>query len=233
MKSLYEQILSLSQDPTKYSDPQEVLDLPFPSMNTIPPRFFVSDEGKISYMGRECFNDVWTMLNKVKGKYRQRKAIYFYGGKGFGKSYVFAALACLLIRRGERVVYLPDCRAMLAEPLAYIRKALVLAFIHDASELEYILACETVESLANFCVKYQNIAPLSFIVDQQNALDPEPDKVKDSTKEDLRKMLRLMTAGHISMTSATANHDTHKHMLTKQTGEEMVPLLGGMTSVRV
>jgi len=70
-------------------------------------------------------------------------------------------------------------------------------------------------------------------MDQQNALDPKPDEVKDSTKEELRKVLRLMTAGHISMTSATANHDTHKHMLTKQTGEEMVPLLGGMTSVRV
>ena len=130
------------------------------------------------------------------------------------------------------LAYLPDCRAMLAEPLEYIRKALVFAFICDASELEYILACETVESLADFCVKYQDIGQLYFIVDQQDALDPEPDKVEDSTKEDLRKVLRLMTAGHISMTSASANQKTHKHILTKQTGEEMVPLLGGMTSVR-
>src|SRR5258705_9920619 len=124
MKELYERIYMLSEEPTKYSDPNEVFDLPFPSVNQIPPRFSLLDECKISFMGRECFSQVWKTFGIVKNNPRQRQAIYLFGGKGLGKSHILAALACLLVRKGTQVVYLPDCRAWLFDPLSYLRNAL-------------------------------------------------------------------------------------------------------------
>jgi hypothetical protein len=59
-----------------------------------------------------------------------------YGTDGYGKFHILAALACLLVRQKETVVYLPDCRAMLREPLEYLRNALLFAFA-DSSSSDY------------------------------------------------------------------------------------------------
>ena len=117
----------LSEEPTKYSAPNEIIDLPFPSVNEIPPRFSLLDERKISYMGRECFSQVWKTFRIVENNPHQRQAIYLFGigGKGLGKSHILAVLACLLVRRGTQVVYLPDCRSWLFDPLRYLQNALV------------------------------------------------------------------------------------------------------------
>ena len=234
MKELYERIGMLSEEPMKYSNPNEVFDLPFPSVNQIPPRFSLLDGGKVSFMGRECFNQVWKTFRIVENNPRQCQAIYLFRGKGLGKSHILAALMCLLVRKGTQVVYLPDCRAWLFNPLIYLRNALVFAFIHSEVSLhEEILDCENLESLANFCACYQNW--LCFIVDQVNALDSEPkgqDVVPDMNKHLLRELLHRMCAKHILITSASANHKTFQHMAKRDTGEKKVPLMEGMTSVR-
>jgi hypothetical protein len=156
--------------------------------------------------------------------------------RGYGKSPVLAALACPLVRKKERVVYLPDCRAMFQEPLEYLRNALLFAFADSSSSdyCERIYECEDVEALANFCKNHKR-GGLYFIVNQLNALDPEPkgeDDVSDDTKFSLSNLLRRISAGHISITSASANHKSAKHMATKDTGDQKIPLLGGMTKVR-
>ncbi len=236
MKELYERIHMLSEEPTKYSTPNEVIDLPFPSVNQIPPRFSLLDEGKISYMGRECFSQVWKAFRIVEDKPRQRQAIYLFGGKGLGKSHILAALACLLVRRGTQVVYLPDCRAWLFDPLRYLQNALVFAFVNsERSFREEVLDCENLESLANFCARYRNTGQLCFIVDQLNALDPEmmaQDVVSNTEKDSLRKLLHRMSSMHILISSASANHKTFQHMAKRDTGEKKVPMMEGMTSVR-
>jgi hypothetical protein len=235
MKGLYERINMLSEEPTKYSAPNEVFNLPFPSVNEIPPRFSVLDERKISYMGRVCFSQVWEAYGIVESKPYQRQAIYVYGGKGIGKSYILAALACLLVRKGTRVVYLADCRAWLFDPLRYLRNALIFAFVNSKPSFrEEVLDCENLESLANFCARYRNTGQLCFIVDQLNALDPEPmaqDVVTNQKKMMFRDLLNSMSASHILITSASANHKTFQHMAQRDTGEVKVPLMGGMTSV--
>jgi len=56
---------------------------------------------------------------------------------------------------------------------------------------------------------------LCFNVDQSNALDPEPkeeDNVPDEEKSTLGSLLRRMVAGHVEITSASANHKTVEHM---------------------
>jgi hypothetical protein len=237
METLYEQIHMLSEDPTKYSDPNEVFDLPFPSMNEIPSRFSLLDNSRFSYMGRECFSQVWETYGIVKDNSRQRQAIYLYGSKGGGKSYILAALACLLVRTGTPVVYIPDCRAMLLDPLNYLQTAILFAFVNSKPSCEEILDCQNLESLTNFCIRYElAFGQLCFIVDQLNALDPEPmgqGEVPNKDKGLLRRLLQQISADHILITSASANHKTFQYMVQKDTGQRKVLLMGGMTSVRV
>jgi hypothetical protein len=236
MVNKLQEIMLLPEDPDHYADPHNVDDLPFPSANLVPARFSISNEGRISYMGpRVCFLLVWNALAEVRKDSQHRQAIYVYGGKGLGKSYIFAALACLLVRQGARVVYLPDCRAMLLDTLVYLQTALVFAFLDSAGHLEDIQRCEDVESLAEFCVAFKSTGQLIFIVDQLNALDPEltgEDEVPDDKKAWLRGLLQRMSARHINITSTSANHKTFKHMAARDTGDQKVPLMGGMTPVR-
>jgi hypothetical protein len=210
MKELYERIHMLSKEPTEYSDPNKVFDLPFPSVNQIPPGFSLLDGPNISFMGRECFYQVWKTFEIVENNPHQRQAMYLSGGKGLGKSYLLATLACILVCRGTQVVYLPDCHAWLLNPLGYLRNALVFAFVHSEPSLrEEILNCEDPESLTNFCACYRN--QLCFIVDQVDALDLEPmgqGVVSNKIKDSLRQLLHQMCAGKILITSASANHET-------------------------
>lgn len=237
MKHLHERIYMLSEEPTEYSAPNEVIELPFPSVNEIPPHFSLLDEGKISYLGRERFSDIWKTFETIKNNPRQCQAIYLYGSKGFGKSYILAAFACLLVRRGTRIVYLPDCHAWLFNPLIYLRNALVFAFINAESFLlNEVLDCDDLESLANFCAQYRSRGQLCFIVDQLNALDPEvmaQDVVSNMDKDSLRKLLHCMSSRHILISSASANHKTFQYMAQRDAGEEKIPLIGGMTLVKI
>jgi len=167
MKELYERIHVLSEEPSKYSSPNEVIDLPFPSVNQIPPCFSLLNERKVAYMGRECFHRIWEIFQIVENNPHQCQAIFLFGGKGFGKSYILAALACLLVCRGTQVVYLPDCHAWLFDPFRYLKNALIFAFVKsEPSFREDILDCKNIESLANFCVQYRNMGQLCFIIDQ-------------------------------------------------------------------
>ena len=236
LAELYESIETLSDNPADYADPSQAIPLPFPSQNVVPPRFDLSRDGLFSYIGREKFTIIWEACLKIKADTRHRQAIYVYGTRGYGKSHILAALACLLVRRKERVIYLPDCRAMLREPLRYLRHALVFAF-GDSSSSNYrerIYECEDIEALADFCINYQR-GGLWFIVDQLNALDPEPkgeDDISDHRKLALNELLQRISAGQVLITSASANHKSAKHMASKDTGDRKIPLLGGMTTVR-
>ncbi|KIM82083.1 hypothetical protein PILCRDRAFT_484362 [Piloderma croceum F 1598] len=223
---------------TKYSDPSRPIELPFPSTNTVPSRFAISGNGSFLFLGREKFADVWDMWLRVSADIRHRRAIYIYGTGGYGRSHILAALACLLVRNHQRVVYIPDCRAMLSRPLVYLRNAFLFAFADPQSEYRKgIWECQHVEALGDFCEKYEyEGGRLCFIMDQLNALDPEPkgqDNVTDKQKSAIGSLLQRMAAGHVEITSASANHKTAKHMERKDTGEQKIALLGGMTKAEM
>jgi energy-coupling factor transporter ATP-binding protein EcfA2 len=229
---LQERLSKIKNDPTEYSDPRIVAQLPFPSTNIIPSRFSINGH-TFSYMGREKFAQIWNTWLEVKDDHQRRRAIYVYGTRGYGKSHMLAALACLLIRQGERVIYLPDCFAMLRDPLEYLRVAVLFA-IRDASSREQIYGCETVDALASFCVRYKT-SRLCFIVDQLNALDPDPhgrDVSTDTAKSALLSILQRISDPHVYITSASANHQSARYLKKKETGERKIALLGGMTTVR-
>jgi hypothetical protein len=155
----------------------------------------------------------------------------YMGGKGFGKSHIFLALTCLLVRQGLRIVYLPDCREMLRDPLDYLKTAFFFAFADSESFMQDIYHCESVEVLADFCAQYQMIGRLCFVVDQLNDLDPEPigeDEIADERKFQVQRMSR----GHIEITRTSANHKSAKHMATRDVGDRGISFMAGMMTVR-
>lgn len=175
----------------------------------------------------------WKAWSTIKDQVRRRRAIYIYGSMGYGKSHILAALACLLIRTGHRIVYLPDCRAMLGEPLSYVQRALRLALWkpEDTNALKKVLECKSFEELITICEPIEN---LCFMIDQENALDSEPstaDNVSNEDKAELQKCLRRICFMKISITSASANHKSARYMRQKQTDDVKIALLGGLSNV--
>lgn len=171
LAALHTWIQQLSPEPKDYSDPMCPIKLPFPSTNVVPSRFAISKNDSFLFLGREKFAVVWDMWLKINADRRHRRAIYNYGTEGYGKSHILAAFACLLVRNGQRVVYIPDCGAMLIRPFVYLRNALLFAFADPPSSehRKRIFECQHVEALGDFCEEYDS--RLCFIIVQLNTLD--------------------------------------------------------------
>lgn len=164
----------INDSPDWYSDIQNMGLLPFPMLYSKLPteRFSLGGEPVMmfEYMGRELFGSLWHQVQsfQIGGGFSQ---LFLHGNMGSGKSHMLAALACLLLRRGEHPVYLPDCRQMLANPLPYIQSAMLCSFADPSS-----LAChneirsfQSMEDVWKFCGTLKT--HLYFIVDQINALE--------------------------------------------------------------
>jgi hypothetical protein len=157
------------------------------------------------------------------------------GSMGYGKSHLLAVLAALLLRSGRRPVYISDCRELLGNTLSYLQSALLCAFADPSlsSIQDEIRACSSLDDLVYFCGD-QSVTPLYFIIDQKNALEHEPDNTDpalNKSKAVVWDLLGRITAGHYTITGASANYNTALHMQGKQQGELKLSLMGGMTPV--
>lgn len=140
-------------------------------------------------------------------------------------------MVCLLMRKGRKVVFLPDCKALLRDPVDYFRSALLLTFAAEPSVQKQVTSLCTVEAVIGFC-KARN--DLTFIVDQFNAL--EQDMKKDDTETLKRKAVaqRLIdrsTSDRALLKAASANNLTARVIHDKQLNMNIVTLFGGMTQV--
>jgi len=160
-----------------------------------------------------------------------RRRYFFHGVLGAGKSHLLAALACLLMREGEIVVYVPDCSELLADPKEYFRTALEFAYdSRDARSHFKALRREVVkehialERLSDFCNKRLEKDTAFFIVDQANAFDDEtvPGSHRFSNKKkQIRNLLDASSAKHLKLECSTTNY---KHVWTdllRETSEKL------------
>jgi len=218
-----------------YCDPNLLQHLPFPFLGRVPSdRFSLDDHDRFRFYGRQQFREIYDAVKSLK--YRGTSRYYLQGTLGSGKSHILAALTCLLMKEGHRVVYLPDCRALALDLFGYLQFALVLAY-HGASETqarEYLERCQTIEQLTTFCVKASADHRLLLIIDQANALDPQDEAIDGITleaKRDARSLLDKITARHLKLASATANYQHGVADQYKQTGERRIHMYGGLTDV--
>ncbi|KIM41718.1 hypothetical protein M413DRAFT_27310 [Hebeloma cylindrosporum] len=229
LTGLHQQISLLPDDPTYYSNPAHVIQLPFPSINEIPDQITVSPNYSTSYMGRVCFGTIWQGFHAVM---ENRRVFYIYGSKGCGKTYLILALACLLVRHGHRVVYLPDCRAMLRAPgpFVYLRNALLFTFADPAFSLyrSLVYHCETLQDLARVCGKYcQAFDRLCFVSDRRDALNPErgdsPDEI--NFKFGFLETIEGLFIGAVHLELASSMVKEESRLLYQN-----LALLGGLTT---
>jgi hypothetical protein len=225
-----------------YSDPSKRGHLPFlfPSPRLPTDRFAFTGGSIIpdfEYIGREEFKTVWDHVKEIQDRFSANR-IYIHGTMGYGKSHILAALACYLARTGKPVVYLPDCREMLRNPLSYIQCALLCALgIYSPSDLSLRTKIRGCSSLAEIVQLFETRiykSPWFFVIDQMNAFDKEDcneDEIANDTKDKLLRQLMAITSEHYLITSASANRKTVKHMEQKQTGDIKLSLMGGMSTV--
>jgi len=175
---------------------------------------------------------------------RANPRYFFHGTLGAGKSHLLAALACLLMREGRIVVYVPDCSELLADPKEYFRTALEFAYDsreHARSQLKGLRREEVdelvaLERLKHFCRLAATPSKQAlFIVDQANALDDETilgsQQFSNDKKKQVRTLLDASTASHLKLESSTANYKHAWGNSRRQTSEKRIGLYCGLDEV--
>jgi hypothetical protein len=141
-------------------------------------------------------------------------------------------MVCLLMRKGRKVVFLPDCKALLRDHVDYFRSALLLTFAAEPSIQAQVACLCSVEAIVGFCKAHND---LTFIVDQFNAL--EIDKDKDDAelqkkKAAVRQLIDSAAYDRALLKAASANNFTAREVVHgKQLNMNIVTLFGGMTQV--
>jgi hypothetical protein len=231
LHAIYDKVQHIHSDPSWYSKPSNKGKFPFLSLHDRPSERFVLSEGTFEYMGREQFGEVWEC---VKGLERRGcTELYIEGSMGFGKSHILAMLADLLYRLGKRTIYIPDCRQALVAPLAYLQNSLLVAFAEPSLTLERtrIRSCQSLSDILAFC---RTQTYMYFITDQMNALDseePNMDNISNEAKRSLKDFFLEVFYGNFSITSASANYRTTQHLVKKQTSDQKISFMGGMSEV--
>jgi len=155
---------------------------------------------------------------------------FVYGTIGWGKSHLLAAMVCLLMRKGRKVVFLPDCKALLREPVDYFRSALLLTCAAEPAVQAQVATLCSVEAVVRFC-KARN--DLTFIVDQFNALEIDKDKDDgeiQKKKAAARQLIDSASYDRALLKAASANNVTAREIVHgKQLNMNIVTLFGGMT----
>jgi len=215
--------------------------LPFPFLHLVPARFKLDDKRCFEFYGRSKFRELYEAAHSMNCD--QNPRYFFHGTLGAGKSHLLAALACLLMREGKIVVYVPDCSELLGNPLEYFRTALEFAYdsrervriILKALRQEVVEEHIALERLSDFCNQRLKLDTAFFIVDQANAFDddtvPGSHRFSNEKKKQIRNLLDTSSATHLKLESSTANY---KHAWTnsrRQTSEKRIGLYCGLGKV--
>ena len=215
------------------SDPTFDTKLPFPFVGQIVPgRFQVNgkdNEKNWFYVGREKFSKLRKKFERIRDS-PQHSSLTLYGTRGYGKSHLLAALVCCLAAREEKVVYIPDCREFMIQPIPYIRAAILFAWADDEIEQQRIVALDNQEEINRF---FQDQNDVVFVIDQLNALEKEDgdDPPTINKKADLREWLQgLQATGKALLSSSANNHSIH-NKAPKQSSNELMNVYGGLTRV--
>ena len=239
---LFDDIMTIEDELTQFCHfGDQLIRLPFPFIGKPPvSRFEMIDPpsaaleyapGHFEYYGREAFAKIYNDI-KALNYWRGYSMYYLSGTLGYGKSYILAAVACLLIRQGFKVVYLPDCRGLVRAFCGYLRAALLLTFAGKRALQEEILACSDDKTLVGWCTNIKD--KLYFIVDQINALDTceeALDSVSKRSREKCSNYIAVLEQAHYLIFSSSGNYHHGIRESVKQSGVKREVLFGGLSEV--
>jgi len=133
----------------------------------------------------------------------------------------------------KRVFYIPDCGALVQAHIRSIKEALLFTFHDDPRSCDKIMGATTTQDLLNFI---EDLTPYSLyvIVDQTNALE-SPNLANDrhgANKVELGRFFGAMSARQMYLFSASANEQSARNALGKQSGNAPIYFYSGMDDVR-
>ena len=196
------------------SDPALYIQLPFPFVGlAVPTRFEIDpgdNEDNWFFMGRERFAELLKTLEHVRRR-RNLTTLWVYGSKGYGKSHLLAALVCYLTSQKERVVYIPDCRECLKDPVSYVRTAMLFAWGDDKIMQREINTLDTQDKITKFFTELCRHGDAVFVIDQLNALaELEEDGYTSRNKKgNIFNWLQACRSNSISILSSAANYKAY------------------------
>ncbi|KIX01150.1 uncharacterized protein Z518_08875 [Rhinocladiella mackenziei CBS 650.93] len=214
----------------KLSDPTLNHTLDFPFIDSMPERFNERNiaKGKWLYMGRTMFKDFLDEVKEVRKSQVYRRC-WLYGTQGFGKSHLLAALVCYFAAQDERVVYLPDCRCLLDDPVSYVKKAMLFAWADDFTTQKKIMALRTQDQIEKFFEYQENVI---FVVDQMNAFKSDGFGDREVARQ-LRRWVIRFTSSHKTILSSSANSTDDLEEFKHQTYNWVVRVYGGFTKTEM
>ena len=137
-------------------------------------RFHLNEEDAFRFIGRKIFGEVYRTVSNMS---RRAGTIYsLQGTLGSGKSHILAALVCLLIKEGKRVVYILDARVFATNIVDYTKEAMQLAYADDQVLFEQIEGFSFTADILQFSKERSTRGDWwHLICDQMNAVDHFPD----------------------------------------------------------
>lgn len=151
---------------------------------------------------------------------------------GVGKSNILTALVFSLVKQGNYVIYIPDCRAAVKDPLTNIRVALLFAFDDHPALQRAIATAGTYNDIMKVIRTLENRS-LYLVVDQLNALDPDIHETghADRRRKDLDDAIATISNYQKYIFSSSANAISNQLADQRQTGIRVLRLNKGMTPV--
>jgi hypothetical protein len=228
-------VVSRPRSVFQLSNPTFETKLPFPFVgHVVPSRFHLDgkgDEENWFYIGREKFTE---LLDKFEHLINDRRCttLTLYGTRGYGKSHLLAALVCYLAARGERVVYIPDCRNFIENPVDDMISAMLFAWADDESKQQKIMALDTQDDIYQFFRSQKNII---FVADQTNSFEDEEGDNGETKKEkaEVHRWLRRCRARHKAILSSSANNHLILSGALRQSNTEIMYVYGGLAAVNL
>jgi|SRR5947209_17602433 len=200
--------------------------LPFPFVGSKAPVRFTLVEGNWQYVGRTKFKELLQELKKVQES-DNYSTVWLYGTQGYGKSHLLAALVCYLAAQDERVVYIPDCRALLEDPVEYVLATMLFAWADDIATQKIIMTLNTLEEIREF---FKSVKKVIFVVDQMNALKVDGPR-EQKEREEVSGWIKRFAFRHKKVYSSSGNNADYHKQAQNQNQNRLLPVYGGLTRV--
>jgi len=198
-------------------------------------RFHLNEEDAFRFIGRKIFGEVYRTVSNMS---RRAGTIYsLQGTLGSGKSHILAALVCLLIKEGKRVVYILDARVFATNIVDYTKEAMQLAYADDQVLFEQIEGFSFTADILQFSKERSKRGDWWYLIcDQMDALDHFPDSANtlgpDAQMEALR-FIRSLSGYHYFIWSASGNcRQTASDNARQNSGAKWLVFERGYTRVR-
>ena len=208
------------------------MDLPFPF--TLNPRdsnitnYRRDDISFFPFMGRKVFADVLQWYRRYSNGDDVARKLALYGPSGSGKTSILTALACLLIRKGCHVIYVPSCHLLVADFISHMMAALYFAIPEDLhSAVDASFEAEDIISLVNDFKKDHFV----FILPEWNAFLPQPDDSEADARASYLEFIKRIVSNHCTICSISWSGENSRSLNSNEFESDVIYLEGGFSDV--